>query len=145
MGRGNWFPGSSLSDCEVAYADISDPENEDDCDAALWRYQDFRDCMRECLPKSFVMASDHDRGHFRLDRDSVVVAYNALFVLWSDSQADDHHLGIGFTVREGAPAFAKSRLAQTARLFFDQLNDRYPLSVRSSAWTSVPYESQVKS
>ena len=140
MGRGNWFPGSSLSDCAVVYADYSDSESDPtDTDLSYWRYEDFRECLKACLPDSFAMATDYDRGRFRLDRDSVVVAYNGLFALWIDGQSDDYHCGIGFTVREDAPSFAQSKLAATASRTFDKLAECYPLRVRNCAWTSSEY------
>lgn len=140
MGRGNWFPGNSLDDCAVVYVDYSDSESDPtDSDLSYWRYEDFREYLEQCLPKSFTMAGDYDRNTFRIDRDSTVIAYNSLFVLWIDTQSDDHHTGIGFTVREGAPGFARSRLAETARKVFDKLAEGYPLSVRNCAWTSSKY------
>jgi hypothetical protein len=140
MGRGNWFPGNSLEDCAVVYVDYSDSEADaSDSDLSYWRWQDFREYLAECLPKSFKMADDYDRNRFRIDRDSTVIAYNGLFVLWVDTQSDDYHTGIGFTVRENAPGFARSKLADIARLFFDKLAEAYPLSVRNCAWTSSKY------
>jgi hypothetical protein len=145
MGRGNWFPGNDLQSCEVAYVNYSDDSIEfDDYDAQQWRWDDVKDCIAHCLPDSFRMVDGlRDYPHGSIDRDSVPLAYNSLFTLWVDGQGESYHLGLGFTVNEGAPAFAASRLRQCAKAFFDRLSDSYSLSVRSCAWTSAPYRKAV--
>jgi hypothetical protein len=144
MGRGNWFPGNRLEDCRVVYVDYNDPEeDQDDSDLSLFRWNDLRDEIARCLPKSFTMIDRHNDlpHHLRTgNRDDSPLAYNGLFTLWCDGQGDDFHLGIGFTVNEDAPSFAASRLDGMADRFFGKLHEMYELRVRTSAWTSAPYK-----
>jgi len=144
MGRGNWFPGPTLADCRVVYVDYSDSaEDIDDSDLAEFRWLDLRDAIEACLPKSFTVVSTYADLPYRLRqpwRDCSPVAYNGLFTLWCDSQGDDYHLGLGFTLNEAAPGLAASKLGTVADKFFDKLDERYDLSVRACAWTSSPYK-----
>jgi hypothetical protein len=147
MGRGNWFPGRHTEDCRVVYIDYScDEIAADDSESWYWQWEYVKDIIAECLPKSFTMIKTrnevphHIRRSEKSFRDCGVLAYNGLFTLWVDSQSDPHHTGIGFTVNEDAPSFAKSRLDSMADAFFDQIDESLNLSVRTSAWTSSPYQ-----
>lgn len=148
MGRGNWFPGSHLEDCRVAYIDYSNADIEDDdSDAWHWEWDYVKGVIAECLPESFTIVDSYAdvprhirRSYYDGFRDSAVLAYNGLFTLWVDEHSDAHHTGIGLTVNEDAPAFARNRLDAMADAFFDRLSEMLELSVRTSAWTSAPYQ-----
>ena len=58
MGRGNWFPGNSLGDCEVVYAELD--SNDDD---GQYHWQEFRLFLVSCLPKSWMEHSIFDRRY----------------------------------------------------------------------------------
>lgn len=132
MGRGNWFPGRHIEDCSVVYVNFYDDEMGDDPDRQEWAWEDLRETLGMLLPKSFFESDDRN-----CDRDSVAMFSNGLFTLWSDGQGDAYHMGLGFTVRGDAPAFAASKLDSFAESFWDKLQELYPLSVRTSAWTSA--------
>ena len=140
MGRGNWFPGRYTEDCSVVYVDFYDEEMGDDYDRHQWAWDDLKECIKTLLPDSFFESSDRSS-----DRDSVAMFSNGLFTLWCDGQGDAYHFGIGFTVREEAPAFAASRLHEFSERFWDKLQECYPLSVRCGAWTSAPRPSLTRS
>lgn len=129
MGRGNWFPGNDLSKCRVVYIDYCDPEiDPDDCDAHQLQWQWVKDVIWECLPKSFNRINEFNDfpRHLRNgNRDDNPLAFNGLFTIWADGQGCSHHLGIGVTTNEGAPAFAD--LDKFADKFFGQLNEFLPL------------------
>ena len=138
MGRGNWFPGSQLQDCEVFYVEIPilDEEDPDEC---RFSWEDFKWELKRVCGKSFTWDADHREIHRHFDdigRDDVGVAYNGLFGVFIDGQGDLHHQGIGFLVRNDAPAFARSRMSDFANKVADKLQEFYNLSVRTSAWTS---------
>ena len=142
MGRGNWFPGSSLEDCEVAYVQIRgfDDEEEDE-DLDNWAYSDFKFILKEALGKTFEWDPSYRDVCNRFDglgRDDVCMAYNGLFGVFVDGQGDIYHYGIGVLIRSDAPSFAKSRQYEFARKLFDRFQQVYYLSVRTSAWTSCP-------
>lgn len=139
MGRGNWFPGSGLADCEVVYVELP-VSGDDDQDMDSFYWQDFRLFLVSCLPKSWMEHSIFDRRYVNdrfdgLGRDDTLIAYNGLFGLFVDGQGDGHHVGIGMVCRSDSPSFAKSRLHETAQRLFDRLQAEYSLSVRTSAWT----------
>lgn len=139
MGRGNWFPGNSLEDCEVVYVEL--PVSDDnDSELDSWYWQDFRAFLVSCLPKSWdTDIRDWRETNDRFDsvgRDDTLIAFNGLFGLFVDSQGDNSHVGIGMRCRSDAPTFAKSRLRETAQRLFDRLQEQHSLSVRTSAWTS---------
>lgn len=145
MGRGNWFPGSSLEDSRVVYLDLLDglaDEERDDDDLLQIRYDDFKYNLHIAAGKSFDWDADRRclrRLEYclpRIGRDDVVLCVNSLVALLIDAQGDMSHMGIGFLVREDAPSFAASRLDQLADCVFDRLADSYNLRVRTSAWTS---------
>ena len=143
MGRGNWFPGDNLEDCRVGYIDYSDDTIEaDDTDLHQWAWQDARDTLLNCLPDSFIaVGCIRDLPEYCRtvrDRDSMPIAFNALYTVWVDGWGESSHLGIGFTVNDGAPGFARSRMDSVARAFFKRLNDCYPVRARGCAWTSAP-------
>lgn len=138
MGRGNWFPGNSLEDCEVVYVEL--PVSEDDEDMYSFYWQEFRGYLLQLLPSSWDAYSTWGEVYSRFDgvgRDDIPLAYNGLFGLFIDGQAEGYHVGIGMVCRSDAPAFAKSRLRETAQRLFDRLQTEYELSVRTSAWTSA--------
>lgn len=142
MGRGNWFPGNSLEDCEVVYVEYADLGGEHDELDIEFAYQDFKENLLSCLPKSFDIATDSDRRkHAKAycHRDDFLLAINGMFCVWLDCQGDFWHMGVGLTVREDAPAFAKAKLRDTSRKIFDKLAEMYELRVRSCAWTSALY------
>lgn len=149
MGRGNWFPGFRTEDCRVIYIDYSNDEIEaDDADMWMWEWESVEEIIKDCLPDSFTFVSDYRDfpHHLRQGyawRDCSPLAYSGLFTLWCDSQGDNYHQGIGFTVNEDAPAFAASKLDATADKFFAKLSQCLRLSVRTSAWTSAPYKAEV--
>lgn len=143
MGRGNWFPGNSLEDCEVAYVEIQSLDCEDvsDEDLASFAYADFNCVLKVALGKSFDCKPTYREAADRFDglgRDDVCLAFNGLFGIFSDGQGDSYHQGIGVMVRNDAPAFAKSKLREFSGKLFDKLQETYSLSVRTSAWTSAP-------
>lgn len=141
MGRGNWFPGSRTEDCEVAYVEVRSLDDEDDDDLSQFDYQDFKAYLKECLGKSFDcdVSSREASDRFRyVGRDDFCFGYNGLFGVFLDAEGDMHHMGIGVMTREDAPAFARSRMSEFATRLFDKLQERYGMSVRTSAWTSAP-------
>ena len=140
MGRGNWFPGNSLEDCEVGYIEIQDLEADQDDDISHWGYSDFIANLKAAAGKSFDFDPTPREVSDRFDgvgRDDVCLAFNGLFGIFADGQGDLYHYGIGILVREDAPAFAKSRLPEFASKLFDKLQEMYNVSVRTSAWTSA--------
>ena len=143
MGRGNWFPGNRLEQCRVVYLELVDLE-EDDYDAEF-AWDNFKYVLRNCLPKSFVVAGEKQfcettarQAVPHYDRDTVCIAYNGLFAVFVDSQGDLWHQGVGMMVLDDAPSFAASRLDEAADSLFDGLQEVYNVSVRTSAWTSAP-------
>jgi hypothetical protein len=139
MGRGNWFPGSNLEDCEVVYVEAQKLDDEEENEFA---WDDFHDVLLAVLPKSFSPADAYDRRNHSLGRDDSLIACNQLYCVWVDGQGEMCHLGVGITVRDDAPAFARSRLSQTARAIFDKLAKHHPLRIRCGAWTSAPYKAK---
>ena len=143
MGRGNWFPGSQLEDCEVFYVEIpvvnEEGEHDDDSEAYLFRWDDFKHELKQACGKSFTWEPDYRWIQSRFDgmgRNDRCLAYNGLFGVFIDEQGDFHHQGVGFLVRNDAPAFARSRMSDFADKVADKLQELYDLSVRTSAWTS---------
>ena len=151
MGYGNWFPGTDLDDCRVIYVDYSLQTEHFDEDLQQFRWIDLKCDIRRLLPPSFEMVTDEGRGQ-RLPewlctrcRNDVPLAYNELYVLWCDGQGEPHHMGLGFTIREDAPAYAKARFDQIADKLFSGLNEMYECSVRAGAWCSAPYKAPAPS
>jgi hypothetical protein len=141
MGRGNWFPGSSLEECEVAYVEVRSLEEDADEDMDAFAWQDFKEFLTECLGGSFDCRPTHREASDRFDglgRDDVCFGFNGLFGVFVDGQGDNFHLGVGVLVRSDAPAFGKARLYGFAKKLFDKIQERYDVSVRTSAWTSAP-------
>ena len=77
-------------------------------------------------------------------RDEMVIAYNGFFEIVIDSQGDWWHQGLAVVLKESAPAFASRQLEKTAAKLFAKLSEVYSLSVRTSAWTSAPYQPTVE-
>jgi hypothetical protein len=144
MGRGNWFPGNDLDDCEVCYLDYSDDSIDyDDYDLHQWRWDDCKQSILDCLPESFIRVDSlRDLPNYCQtvrDRDSIPLAFNSLYTIWIDSQGESYHQGIGITVNENAPGFAKANMGKMWSRFVDRLADHYEISLRSCAWTSHKY------
>jgi hypothetical protein len=140
MGRGNWFPGNSLEECEVVYVEIRSYTDDPDDDLDEWAYQDFREYLKECLGETFDCKPAPREVGYRFDsvgRDDQCFGFNGLFGVFLDGQGDSGHMGIGVIVRQDAPSFAKSGLSAFSRRLFNKLQERYKLSVRTSAWTSA--------
>lgn len=141
MGRGNWFPGCSLEDCEVAYVEVRSVDEDPDEDMDTFAWQDFKEYLFECIGPTFDCKPSPREVSDRFDglgRDDVCLAFNGLFGVFVDGQGDNYHLGIGVLVRSDAPAFAKARRYDFAKKLFDKIQERYEVSVRTSAWTSAP-------
>lgn len=141
MGRGNWFPGSSLEDCEVAYVTVRSWDEEADDDLDTWAWEDMQFILKDALGKTFEWEPSYRDVCNRFDglgRDDACLAYNGLFGVFVDGYGELGHLGIGVLTRSDAPAFAKARQYEFARKLFDRLQQVYDLSVRTSAWTSCP-------
>ena len=140
MGRGNWFPGHSLDECEVVYVEYYWADNEDDWDEDDQEmcYQDFMIELQGACPESFCWDEcSLDHRMFSLGRDDRLVANNSLYGLVVDSQGDCDHFGVGLVVCDEAPAFAASQLGRTwIRIMKGLKETHYKLSGRSSAWTS---------
>jgi hypothetical protein len=150
MGRGNWCPsdtnGNTVTE-NLVYVDVIDLMNApEDRDEAFYddAWEQFREDLREALPKSFGKAEDQDTRAFCHSRDTSPLFANKLCYLVIDCQGELYHLGISFVARENAPSFAQDHIAKVSKKVFDALAKYYHLSFRDGAWMSRPYPIQHK-
>jgi hypothetical protein len=120
MGRGNWCPsdtnGNTVTE-NLVYVDVIDLMNApEDRDEAFYddAWEQFREDLREALPKSFGKAEDQDTRAFCHSRDT------------------------------SPPSFAQDHIAKVSKKVFDALAKYYHLSFRDGAWMSRPYPIQHK-
>ena len=114
-----------------------------DClDFDEWDYEDVRDNILFCLPPSFTTTAGRENDHR-------IIAENALFTV----QITDHEHDIGLRIRirpdlyEYTPdttGLAKANLERTAAGIFDRLSRIYNLRVKTSGYTSAPYQLQCR-
>lgn len=137
MGRGNWFPGNDVQKCEVAYAEIISPNDDVDSDQCEWEVSDFLKTLKECLGNSFDVNPTTNEVSKRFDnlgRNDLCIAFNGLYGVFIDGQAEAHHFGVGVLVRNDAPNFAEYGLNLFGQRLFDKLQECYPLSIRCDAY-----------
>jgi len=139
MGAGNFY----IKDAETVYVDDSQIfyENEDgEIEYDDFYYDDLIDHVRETLPKSYCDVDKHfnrDSGKVIAENDfyEIVVTgwegYYAVSVALKESDYDN---------QGNMYSLAKSHLDKRAKQIFDKLSEYYDLRVRSSGWTSGPYE-----
>jgi len=148
MGRGNWIPskpknGGIADESEFVYVDIpTDEMGLPEGSAAIYAWEDFLEELQNLLPASFQIADDYDERDFIYSRTSRPIFSNKLCYVVVDEEGYYYHQGIGFVLREDAPAFAARTVQKTARKVFDKLATRYSLSLRNGAWMSTPYPIQ---
>lgn len=145
MGAGNWIPSlyrdenGALPDYEMVYVENESiyGENWDDPDLRQFDFQNFEDMVEKILPDSFEPAR-----HWVSDDGFIsamyVFAENGLFYLVM--QEWESYVALALIPKQKNRNLAEGKLSQTAKKIFDKLATRYDLSVRTSAWTSAPYQ-----
>jgi hypothetical protein len=139
MGEGLYHDRAGVT----AYAEPYDTaaRGDDEIDGAAW--DDFVAHAIALLPPSWsVQMPMRDRWKGR----ARVLARNGLDVLtlYEDSYGRGHLTIAIRTDRDASlEALAQAQLAATAGRFFDALHRDYPLRVRTTAWTSAPYQPSV--
>lgn len=145
MGAGNWFPGSSLDDCEVFYVEIP-RDAGDDTDLDEWYYQDMICEVKQIAGDSFdfePMQREIRDKFDSLGRQDYCLGYNGLHGIFVKSE-DNGRYGIGFICRADSPAFARPHLRGLRDRMLAGMSRVYDCYVRTSAWTSVMYEVTAK-
>ena len=115
-----------------------------DClDFNEWDYEDIQDNLLSILPKSFCDYSD-DR---KWDNDHLIIAENSLFSV--QTIGHEHDVGLRVKIKDhlyeydgyrDITGLAKHNLENTAKKIFDAMSDMYDLRVKTSGYTSTPYE-----
>lgn len=121
---------------------ICNNEQEAICISCLdfteWDYEDIEGNILFCLPPSFYKSSGWEQDHR-------IIAENKLFTVQITGHA--HDVGLRLRVRphlyEYTPdmtGLAEANLYRTAKGIFDRLSHIYSLRVKTSGYTSAPYE-----
>lgn len=119
MGRGNFYQGGA----RTVYVDV--PEDRDE-------YEDFEEFIHECLPGSFYRCREYQRNI-----NGYPLARNKLLVCFLTD--NEHSIAVNMMPHPDTEylELAKAQLFKVSEAFFDRLSNHYPLSVRTSAWTSA--------
>lgn len=141
MGRGNWLPKTAVyqGDYELVYAELMDVSESPDQETVEDEYQNFYSAIHDILGKRWERLSRRD--YIYLERDTVAMFQSGLHLVVLDTQGDYWHQGIAVISRDlDRPELAEANLRTVARKLWRGLyRAGYPLSFRSSAWTSAPH------
>ena len=135
MGVGNYF----LSQAQTVYVDMWDVYSSDEPDT-WWDYQQLVDNILEVLSPAYRYR--HLQGVW-LDRERKLLAesdhFRVTLVEWESYFAVNVEKAVDTGSRRQLP---RGGLLHEAMAIFERLNARYPLRVRDTGWTSIPYSVQ---
>lgn len=135
MGVGNYY----LSHAQTVYVDMWDVYSSDEPDT-WWDYQQLVDNILEVLSPAY--RPRHLQGVW-LDRERKLLAesdhFRVSLVEWESYFAVNVETAISTESRRRLP---RGGLLKEAMAIFERLNARYPLRVRDTGWTSMPYSVQ---